>query len=104
MHDFGSYINAMDVDYDSENVSFFGYVHKLNTPQFFIVKRSAYAKGNIYMKENVDYPFTKLLYTNFRNVFIKCNNYFTNKEFTEDFRHFIRSESDKSGVKTSHRI
>ena len=32
MDDFGSYINAIDVDYDSEDVTFTGYVYKMNTP------------------------------------------------------------------------
>ena len=45
MDNFESYINAIDVDYDSEDVTFTGYVYKLNTPQFNVVKRSAYAKG-----------------------------------------------------------
>ena len=45
MDDIKSYINAIDVDYDSEDVTFTGYVYKLNTHQFNVVKRSAYAKG-----------------------------------------------------------
>ena len=31
--DFESYINAIDIDYDSEDVIFTGCVYKLNTPQ-----------------------------------------------------------------------
>ena len=31
MDDFENYINAIDVDYDSEDVTFTGYVNKLNT-------------------------------------------------------------------------
>ena len=42
MDDFERYINAIDIHYDSEDVIFTGYVYKLNTPQFKIVKRSAY--------------------------------------------------------------
>ena len=45
MDDFGSYINEIDVDYDSEDVIFTGYVFKLNTPLFKVVKRSVYVKG-----------------------------------------------------------
>ena len=41
MDDFERYINAIDVDYDSEDVTFIGYVYKLDTPQFKVVKRSA---------------------------------------------------------------
>ena len=41
MDDFESYINAIHIDYDSEDVTFTGYVYKLNTPQLKAVKRSA---------------------------------------------------------------
>ena len=44
MDDFESYINKIDVDYDSEDVTFTGCVYKLNTPQFNVVKRSAHGK------------------------------------------------------------
>ena len=37
MDDFERYINAIDVDYDSEDVIFIGYVCKSNTPQFKVV-------------------------------------------------------------------
>ena len=55
MNDFESYINAVDIDYNSEDVTFTGYVYILNTPQFKIFKRSFYAKGTYYMQENVEY-------------------------------------------------
>ena len=54
MDDFESYINAQDFDYDSEVVTFTGYVYKLNALQFKVVKRSAYAKGIIFMPEIVE--------------------------------------------------
>ena len=55
MDDFERYINAIDVDYDSEDVSFTDYVYKLDTPQFKVVRRSAYGKGTTYMQEIVEY-------------------------------------------------
>ena len=51
MDDFESHINAIDIDYDSEDVTFIGCVYKLKTPQFNVVKRSAYAKGTDYTQE-----------------------------------------------------
>ena len=39
MNDFERYINAIDIDFDSEDVTFTGYVYKFNTPQFKVVKR-----------------------------------------------------------------
>ena len=55
MDDFERYIDAIDVDYDSEDVTFTGYNYKLDTPQFKVVKRSAYGKGTNYLQEIVEY-------------------------------------------------
>ena len=43
LDNFESYLNAMDNDYDSEDVIFTRYVHKTKTPQFKFVERSAHA-------------------------------------------------------------
>ena len=55
MDDFERYINATDVDYHSEDVTFTGYVYKLNTLQFNVLKRSAYGKNTNYMQEIFEY-------------------------------------------------
>ena len=34
MDDFERYINAIDIDYDSEDVTFAGYLYKIDTPPF----------------------------------------------------------------------
>ena len=39
-----------------------------------------------------------------RMCFIKCNNYFTDKDYTEEFWDFIRNENYRSGVASSARI
>ena len=54
MDDFESYISGMDIDYDSGDVTFTEYVYRLNTPQFIVVKGSAYADGTNFVKETVD--------------------------------------------------
>ena len=54
MGDFGSYINAIDIDYDSEDVIFTGYILKVNTPQFKFVERSPYGRGNKNMQKIVE--------------------------------------------------
>ena len=100
--DFESYINALDIDYDSEGVTFTGYVYKLNTPQFKNVKWSADGKGTNYMKK-IFWKKTDKTFI-YRLCFIKCTNYFTNKEYTEEFRDFVRIEKSPSGVMTSARI
>ena len=79
MDDFERYINAIDIDYDSEHVIFTGYVYKLDTPQFKIVKRSAYGKGTNHMQEIVEYHGKNCYIPTSGMCFIKCINYFTKK-------------------------
>ena len=89
MDDSENYINAIDVDYDSEDVTFTGYVYKLNTPHFKVVKRSAYGKGTNYMHDIVEYPGQNCYIPTSGMCFIKCINCFTKKDYTEVFLTFI---------------
>ena len=104
MNDFERYINAIDVDYDSEDVTFTGYVYKLNTPHFKVVKRSAYGRGTNYMQEIVEYHGQNCYIPTSGMCFIKCINYLTKKDCTEEFLTFIRTEQRRSNVMTSARI
>ena len=104
MDDFESYKNAIDIDYDSEDVTFTGFVYKLITPQFNVVKRSAYAKGTNYMQEIVEYHRKNCYIPTSGHCFKKCINYFTKKDYTEEFLTSIRTEKYRSGVMTSARI
>ena len=52
---FEKYINAIDVDYDSKDVTFTGYVYKLNTPEFKVPKGSAYAIGTNFLQDIDEY-------------------------------------------------
>ena len=104
MDDFERYINAIDINYDSDGVIFTGYVYKLNTPQFKVVKRSAYGKGTNHMQEIVDYHGQNCYITTSGICFVKCINYFTKKDYTEEFLTFIRSEQRRSNVMTSARV
>ena len=81
MDDFDSYIDTIDIDYDSEDVTFTGYVLKQKISQFKVVKRSAYAKGTNYMTENVECNGQNCHIPTSRMCFIKCNIHFTNKDF-----------------------
>ena len=76
MDDFESYINAIDVDYDSEDVTFTGYVYELNTPQFNVVKRSAYGKSTNHMQEIVESPGQNCFIPTSGMCFIKCITFF----------------------------
>ena len=104
MDDFENYINAIDVDYDSEDVTFTGYVYKLDTPRFNVVRRSAYGRGTTYMQEIVEYHGQNCYIPTSGMCFIKCINYFTKKDYTEEFLTFIRSEQRRSNVMTSARV
>ena len=104
MDDFESYINAIDVDYASEDVTFAGYVYKLNTPQFNVVRQSAYGRSTNYMLKIVEYHGQNCYIPTSGMCFIKCINYFTKKDYTEEFLTFIRSEQRRSNVMTSDRI
>ena len=79
MDDFERYKNAIDIDYDSEDVTFTGYVYKINTPQFNVVTRSAYGRGTKYLQEIVEYHGQNCYTPNSGMCFVKCMNYFTKK-------------------------
>ena len=104
MDDFERYIDAIDVDYDSEDVTFTGYFYKLDTPQFKVVKRSAYGKGTNYMQEIVEYHGQNVYILTSGMCFIKCINYLFKKDYTEEFLSFIRSEQRRYNVMTTARI
>ena len=89
MDDFESDMNAIDVDYDSEDVTFTGCIYKLNTPQFNVVKQSTYGKGTNYMQEINEYQGKNCYIPTSGMCFIKCITYFTKKVYTEEFLSFI---------------
>ena len=96
LDDFESYINAIDIDYDSEDVFFTGYVYKLNTPQVNKVNRSQYARGTNFRHDIVEYIGNEGYVPTSGTCFIKCIKYFTEKDYTEEIRNFIRIEKYRS--------
>ena len=103
MDDFENYINAIDLDYDSEDVTFTGCIYKLNTPQFNVVKRSVCAEGTNYMLEFVEYHGPNCYIPTSGHCFMKCIKFFTEKDYSEQFLTFIRTEQRRSNVRTSAR-
>ena len=104
MDDFESYVNAIVVDYDSRDVTFTGYIYKLNTPQFKVFKQSAHAKSVSYMKKIGGY-YGQNCFIPFSGIrFIKSIKYFTRNDYWEQFQDFIRNEKCWSGLMTSARI
>ena len=104
MDDFESYINAMDIDYGSEDVTFTGYVYKLHIPQFIRVNRSQYGRGAYFKQDIAENIGNNCYIPTSGNCFIKCIDYFTKKENSEECRYFIRGEKYRSGVMNSARI
>ena len=104
MDDLESHKNALDVEYDTDDVTFTGYVFIINIPQFNVVKRSTYAKGTNYMKKIVEYYGQNCYIPTYGMCSIKCSNCFTKKDYTEEFLSFIRIEKYRSGVMTSGRF
>ena len=103
--DFESYINAIDNSgYDSEDVVFTGWLYKLNTPEFKKVNRSQYGRGTDFKQDIVEYIGNNCYIPTSGNCFIKCINYFTKKDYTEEFLTFIRTEQRRSNVMTAARI
>ena len=74
---------------------------KINTPQINVVRRSAYGRGTNYMQEIVEYHGQNCYIPTSGIRFIKCINYFTKKDYTEELLTFIRSEQRRSNVRTS---
>ena len=103
--DFESYINAIDHSgYDSEDVVFTGWLYKLNTPEYKKVNISQYGRGTDFKQDIVEYIGNNCYIPTSGNCFIKCINYFTKKDYTEEFLTFIRTEQRRSNVMTAARI
>ena len=78
MNDFENYIKAIDIDYDSEDVTFTGYVFKLDTPQFKFVKKALMVKVLIICKQllnimdkTVIYQLQECVLSNVLNILLK---------------------------------
>ena len=104
MDDFEKYMNAIDVDYDTEDVTFTGFVFELITPQFNVVNQRAYAKITNSLQEVVEYRGQNCFIRISGMCFIKCINYFTDKDYKKEIQDFIKIEKYRSGVMASARI
>ena len=79
-------------------------MYKLNTPEIKKVNRSQFAKGTDFKQYIVEYIGNNCYIPTSGNCFIKCINFFTKKDYTQEFLTFIRSEQRRSNVMTSARI
>ena len=104
MDDFETFIDAIGVHYDSEDVTFTGYVFNFNTLQFNRVSRSPYARGTICRQDIFEFIGNNCFIPTSGKCYIKYNDYFTEKDYTEEFLTFIGTEQRRSHVMTSARI
>ena len=103
--DFENYINAIDNGgYDSDDVIFTGWLYKLNTPEFKKVNRSQYGKGADFRQDIVEYKGNNCYIPSSGDCFLKCINFFTQKDYTEEFLTFIQTQQRRSNVMTAARI
>ena len=103
VEDFETYIIAIDVDYDSEDVFVTGWLYKLNTPQLNMVKRSQYSRSTDFKQDFVENIRNKRYIPTSGHCFIKCTSHRTDESYT-DFLTFTRNEQIRSNVMTSVRI
>ena len=104
-NDFETYNNAIDIGgYDSEYVVFTGWLYKLSTPEFNKVNRSQYGRGTDFKQDFVEFIGNNCYILTSGNCFIESIKYITNKDHTEEFITFIRTEQRRKNVMTSARI
>ena len=104
INDFENYFNAIDVDYDCEHVIFTGRLYILNTPDFFKLNGSQYARSTDFKQDIVEFIGNNCFIRTSGNCFIKCINYLTGKEYLIEFLTFIRDEQRRSNVMTSAKV
>ena len=102
--DYEAYINAIDQDYDSEDVIFNGFIPKINTPQFNKVKRSQYGNGCSFDEITIEYRGNNCFIPTKGYCFIKCINYLTGQDYKQQYLDFIRNEKRRSNIMTMARI
>ena len=64
---------------------FTGWLYKLKTPEFKKVNRWYFARGQDFKQDIVENIGNNSYIPTSGRCFIKCINYFTKKEYTEDF-------------------
>ena len=90
--DYESYINAINQDYESEDVIFKGYNYKINTPQFNLVNRSQYRKGCDFKQEIIEYRGNYCFITTKGYCFVKRNifiNFITRAHYKQQYLGFF---------------
>ena len=102
--DYEAYINSIDLDYDSEDSIFNGYIYKIDLPQFNKVKRSQYGNACSFDKIIVEYRGNICFIPTKGYCFVKCVNFLTGQDYKEQYFDLIRNEQRRSNIMTMARI
>ena len=102
--DFEAYINAIDVDYDSEDAIFKGYIYKLDTCHFNKVNQSQLGNGCDFKDEIIEYRFNNCFIPTKRYGFVKCIKFLTGQNYKKQYLDFIRNEQRRSNIMTKARF
>ena len=105
LNDFETFINAIDNEgCHSEDVIFAGWLYKLKTPEFKKVNRSQYARGTDFNQDFVEDIGNNCYIPTSGKYFIKCNVFFTKKDYNDELLTFSRTEQRRSNVMISATI
>ena len=104
MTDYESYIEKKDEKYDGEDVVFEGDAFQLPQPDFKPIKRSNYGKGSNHLFDIEEYFGTNCYIPTGNNCFVKCINYLTGNDYTQQNLDFIREGDRRKNVMTLARI
>ena len=102
--DFENYINAIDVDYNSEDVILTGWLYKFITPECNKVNISRYGRGTDFKQDIVEGIGNNCYIPTSGKYFIKCISYLTGKDYTKEILISIQTEQRRSNVITTVRI
>ena len=102
--DYEAYINSIDQDYDSDDCIFNGYIYKLDTPIFNKFNRSQYGNGCSFDKIIIEYRGNNCFIPTKGYCFVKCLNFLTDRDYKQQYLHFIRNEKRRSNIMTKARI
>ena len=87
-----AYINAKDMDYDSEDRIFQGVFLELDTPVFSMINRSINGKGVDFKHEIIEYKENNCYIPMKGFCFIKCIKFATGLEYLAKCVEFFRNE------------
>ena len=104
INDFESYIGKIDEKYDGEDVVFQGDAFQLPQPDFKPIKRSNYGKGSNHLFDIEEYFGTNCYIPTGNNCFVKCINYLTGNDYTQQYLDFISEGDRRKNVMTLARI